>query len=140
DTPDPAETAQSMATSPIERPAAVRAVAVNFTTSPVRTVEVPGSMATRTMLFGSTCRVRVSVAGPAVAVIVARPAATARSRPSFATVATRGLLEANGTGSERLSPCRENGVAESVSRELELAADGHLGTAGLDFDFGDLLL
>jgi len=51
----------------------VRAVAVNFTTSPVRTFEVAGSMVTRVMLLGSTWRASVSVAGPAVAVIVLEP-------------------------------------------------------------------
>src|SRR5687768_934031 len=116
-TPGPAVTAQSTATSATERPAAVRAVATNFTTSPVRTLDVPGSIVTRATVLGTICNASVAVAGPDAAVIVARPAATARSRPSLVTLATRGLLEVNVTGSYRLSPCREYAVPERVSRD-----------------------
>ena len=69
------------------------------------------------MVLGRTWSGSVSVAGPEAAVIVARPALMARSRPSAVTVAMRGLLDVNVTGSDRRSPCRENAAAEIVSRE-----------------------
>src|SRR5882757_3144076 len=103
-TPEPAATPQSTATSPSARPAALRAVAENFTTSPARTVDVDGSTATRATVLGTTCTASASVAGPAAAVIVARPAASARTRPSLVTLMMRGFDDVNVTGSERRSP------------------------------------
>src|SRR2546426_1147809 len=156
--------AQSTATSPMGRPAAPRAVAVSFTTSPVRTLDVGGSTEMRAIVLGSTCSARISVAGAEVAVIVARPALRARNLPSLVTVATRGLLEVNVTGSVRRSPCREKGVAETVKPapadeppgpgpgsnfpggvegaggELHFTADRDLTTRGLNLDFSDLRL
>ena len=122
--PDTAAIDHSTATSPSERPAAVRAVALKATTSPVRTVGVAGSTVSRATVLGSTCTSSVSVAEPAEAVMVARPGATARSRPSPVMAATPGLLERNVTGSERRSPCFEKGVATSVSREPATSRPG----------------
>src|SRR5207245_10133136 len=102
-TPAPAVTAQWTATSPTERPAAPRAVAVNFTTSPVRTLDIAGSSVMRATVLGSTCSARVSVAGPDVAVIVVRPAFRARNLPSVVPAATRRLLEMNVRGYVRPS-------------------------------------
>src|SRR2546425_4323960 len=114
--PPVAATAHSAGTPAMGRPAGSRAVTVNRATSPVRRALAAGSIASRATVFATTWTARGVDAGPALAVIVARPGASACSRPSAVTLATRGLLDAKLTRSARRSPCFEKAVPRSVSR------------------------
>ena len=122
--PAPASSDQASVSPGIARPLASFAVAVKRTTSPVRTVAVPGSSVRRVTVLGRTCIMSVRVAGPAFAVTVARPGDTARSTPSAVTLATRGLLDVNATGSWRTSSCPLYAVPLSVSRVPTTSFDG----------------
>src|SRR6266480_2319523 len=72
-----AATAHSTGTSPIARPRASFAFTVNRMTSPVRTALDAGSTASRVIAPATTCTGSCSVAGPAFAVRVTRPGASA---------------------------------------------------------------
>src|SRR5438552_10995286 len=56
--------------------------------------------------------------------MVTRPGASACSRPSAVTLATRGLLELKDTRSARRSPCFEYAAPASVSRVPAIAFAG----------------
>ena len=100
-----ASTDQRTAASRTGCPPAPAACAVKRTTSPVRTDCEGGVMLTRDTVPGSTSTACVAVAAPAFAVIVARPGATAVSRPSGVIAATRASLEEKVRRSSRRSFC-----------------------------------
>src|SRR5688500_6029096 len=83
---------------PLTSPDDERARAVNLTTSPVRTFGRAGAIVTDVIVFGTTCTLTVAFAVPAVAVSVARPAATAVTRP-FSARTMRGALDVHSMGS-----------------------------------------
>src|SRR5688572_143324 len=77
---------------PVTSPDDDRARAVNVTTSPVRTLGRAGAIVRAVIVFGTTCTVTVAFAVPAVAVRVARPAATAVTSP-FSARTIAGALD-----------------------------------------------
>src|SRR5439155_26273652 len=82
----------------------------------LRTAADAGAMERRARAFGTTWIASVADAGPALAVSVARPGASAWSRPSGVTETTFWLLDQKDTRSARRSPCFEYAVPTSVSR------------------------
>src|SRR5947209_9902994 len=76
------DTAHSGRASPTDLRATSVATNAKRTTSPARTAVSAGATLSRTTGFGSPTRVQLSLALPAAAVIVARPAARAEEHPS----------------------------------------------------------
>jgi hypothetical protein len=95
-------------TSPvISLPCASRALTVSSTTSPVRASIRAGETSTRAIVFATTCTGTEAVAAPALAVMVARPGATALTTPSSETRTTPGAELFHAILSSRSSFARE---------------------------------
>jgi hypothetical protein len=95
----PGETVHVGVRSATAAPAAVLALTENRMTSPCRACGFDGESVTPAIVDGSTCTGTVAFAPPAVAVITARPGATALTIPSASTRAMPGALVDHRTAS-----------------------------------------